>query len=81
MSAITESGAIAARCGGCAPRDEELADAGERDADHADLAVLHPRLRGDGLDDVVAVGGGRQVEESITPPEQPEPRMLTPTVA
>src|SRR5207237_4927033 len=43
--------------------DEELADAGERDADHADLPVLHPRLRRDRLDDVVAVGGGRVVEQ------------------
>ena len=43
--------------------DVELGDARERDPDHAHLAVLHPRLRRDGLDDVVAVGGGRQVEQ------------------
>ena len=36
-------------------RDEQLRDAGIRDADHADLAVRDPRLRGDGLDHVVAV--------------------------
>src|SRR6185503_7888455 len=43
--------------------DVELADAGERDADHAGLAVQDPRLRGDGLDDVVAVGRRGKVEE------------------
>ncbi len=36
-------------------RDEQLRDAGVRDPHHADLAVGDPRLRGDGLDDVVAV--------------------------
>jgi hypothetical protein len=35
--------------------DEQLADARVADADHADLVVQHPRLRGDGLDHVVAV--------------------------
>ena len=36
-------------------RDEQLGDARERDAHHADGAVEDPRLRGDGLDHVVPV--------------------------
>ena len=35
--------------------DEQLGDARVRDADHPDLAERDPRLRGDGLDRVVAV--------------------------
>jgi len=42
---------------------EQLADARERDPDHADLAALDPRLGGHGLDRVVAVVGGGQIEE------------------
>ncbi len=44
-------------------RDEQLRDSGIRDADHADRAVLDPRLRGDRLDDVVAVGRLQRLEE------------------
>jgi len=36
-------------------RHEQLADTGIADADHAHFVVEYPRLRGDGLDDVVAV--------------------------
>ena len=42
---------------------EELGDAGERDAAHADLAALDPALGGDRLDRVVAVVGRRVVEQ------------------
>ena len=44
-------------------RGEELRDARVRDADHADLAVRDPRLRGDRFDDVVAVGPLQRLEE------------------
>ena len=63
VSAMTDSGAIAARCGGCCRRGEELRDPRIRDPDHADLAVRDPGLRGDGLDDVVAVGRLERLEE------------------
>ena len=63
VSAITDSGAIAARCGGCVRCGEQLRDPGIRDPDHADLAVRDPRLRGDRLDDVVAVGRLQRLEE------------------
>ena len=52
---ITESGVIAARWGGLVGADEELADPAVGDAGHADPAVQHPGLAGDGLHDVVAV--------------------------
>ena len=60
---MTDIGVIAARCGGRVPADEELRDAGERDAGHADLAALDPVLRRHGLDGVVAVEGRRQAEQ------------------
>jgi hypothetical protein len=44
-------------------RDEQLRDAGVRQADHAGLAVHDPRLRGDGLDHVVAVEELHRLEE------------------
>src|SRR5262249_61636462 len=59
--------------------DEELADAGERDADQADLPVLDPGLRCDGVDDVVAIGGGGEGEQGENPPRaaRPPPRPAT----
>ncbi len=44
-------------------RDEELADPRVRQADHPDLVVRDPRLRGDRLDRVVAVGRLQLLEE------------------
>ena len=82
MSAMTDSGAIASRCGGRVAADEELADARSNEMpDHADLAVLDPGLRSDRLDDVVAIAVVGRSNRSNAPPEQPEPRMFTPTVA
>ena len=43
--------------------DEQLADARVADAHHADLVVHHPRLGGDGFDDVVAVERLHGLEE------------------
>ena len=51
----TDSGVIAARCGGRVAATQSWREGGVRDPDHADLAVRDPRLRGDGLDHVVAV--------------------------
>ena len=42
---------------------EELADPAVGDAHHPDLVVLHPRLAGDRLDDVVAVEALQRLEE------------------
>ena len=44
--------------------DEQLADAGVRDAHHADLVVECPRLGGDRFDDVVAVEALHRLEEA-----------------
>ena len=55
MSSITESGVMAARCGGWCAATKSWVMPGYEMPDHADLAVRHPRLRGDGLDGVVAV--------------------------
>ena len=56
VSSITDNGAIAARCGGWSCATNSWLIAGIREADHADLVVRDPRLRGDRLDRVVAVG-------------------------
>ena len=45
--------------------DEDLGDARVGQADHADLVVLHPVLRGDRLDDVVAVEQLQRLEEVV----------------
>ncbi len=44
---------------------EELADPRVRNARHADLVVLHPGLRRDGLDEVVAVQHLERLEEVV----------------
>ena len=48
------------RCG-----DEQLGDAGIRDADHSDLVVEHPRLGCDGFDRVVPVEALDGLEEAV----------------
>ncbi len=53
---MTDSGVMAARLRRLGGGHVELGDARVREADHADLVALDPRLAGDGLDDVVAVG-------------------------
>ena len=60
--------------------DEQLADARVADADHADLVVEHPRLRGDGLDRRRSRRRSALVSKKRNdPPLQPVPRMFTPT--
>lgn len=44
-------------------RDEQLGDAGIAEPYHADLVVFDPRLGGDGLDHVVAIGELQRLEE------------------
>ena len=61
---MTDSGVIAAEVRRLRAGDEELADAGERDADHAD-PTGGPRLRGDRLDGVVAVERLQVLEEVV----------------
>ena len=82
VSAMTDSGAIAARCGGWVWRDEELADAGIRDADHADLCRARPtaaRRPSRRRRSRRSTAASRRTWNA--PPEHPVPRMFTPTVA
>ena len=62
---MTESGVIAARRRRRRRRHEQLRDAGIGEPDEADLVAGNPRLRGDGLDDVVAVEQLQRLEEVV----------------
>ena len=63
VSEITDNGAIAARCGGRVGATNSCEMPGYEMPTMPDLAVRDPRLRGDRLDDVVAVGRLQRLEE------------------